>query len=337
MHRERVLSCIQPTGDIHLGNYLGAVKEWGAMQANNDCIYGIVDLHALTSPCAQRDLKQQSLNMAMDLVACGIDPEKTILFVQSHVPEHAELCWILTSSTTFGELKRMTQFKAKARDETEDTESVNAGLLNYPILQAADILMYKAQKVPVGRDQQQHVELARDIARRFNSVFGETFVEPRAVVGRSASVRSLADPEKKMSKSLGEKHYVGLMESAESIERKITRAKTDCGAPEPNGLMSPGVENLFRVLAALDLATALELKEIYEDGKLMYSSLKRAVHRAVKEELAPIRERREELESSPDRVKEILRDGAKRAQAIAMGTMKEVREKVGVGVTQWWI
>ncbi len=327
MSRARVLSCIQPTGDVHLGNYIGAIKNWVSIQDSYDCIYGIVDYHAITTSYSPRNLRRQSLDMAMDLLACGIDPEKTILFVQSHVPEHMELCWILNAVTAYGDLTRMTQFKTKA----SETDFVNAGLFNYPILQAADILIYKARWVPVGRDQAQHVELSREIARKFNGIYGETFVEPEVLLTRGASIRSLADPERKMSKSHGEKHYIGLMEDEASIEKKVRRAVTDTGDLADDLYMSPGVENLFTILGVTDPTAVVELESLYRGGSLMYSDLKREVLRAILTELAPIREKKKDFESSPGQVAAILRQGAEKARQIAKMTMAEVREKVGVG------
>jgi len=327
MSKARVLSCIQPTGDVHLGNYLGAIKNWAGIQDDYDCIYGVVDYHAITADFDPSQLRKQSVNLAMDLIACGIDPERSILFIQSHVPEHTELCWVLFSSTAYGDLTRMTQFKTKA----EETEFVNAGLFNYPVLQAADILIYKPIYVPVGEDQRQHVELCREIARKFNATYGETFIEPGVLTTRGANIRSLADPEKKMSKSYGEKHSVGLFEDPESIHAKLKRAVTDTGPSEQGDFMSPGVDNLFTIIEAIDADKAAELMADYRAKSLQYSTLKEAAYEGIMAELAPIREKKKELLASPAKVEAILADGAERARTIARATMQEVREKIGVG------
>ena len=223
MAKKRVLSCIQPTGEIHIGNYFGAVKNWVDIQDKYDCTYGVVDLHAITMPYDPLELKENTYRMALDLMVCGLDPEKTVIFIQSLVPEHTELAWIFNCIASFGELTRMTQFK----DKTEQVETgrkgsfVSAGLFTYPILQAADILIYKADFVPVGRDQVQHLELSRNIAVRFNNQFGTYFPEPHPLLTETPKLVSLADPTKKMSKSLGDKHFVGLFEEEESIRKKI--------------------------------------------------------------------------------------------------------------------
>lgn len=326
MHKKRVLSCIQPTGDIHLGNYLGAVRNWVALQDTYDCVFGIVDYHAITGNVRGADLRERTLDMAKDLLACGIDPKKSILFVQSHVPEHTELCWVLNAVTAYGDLTRMTQFKAKAAE----TDFVNAGLFNYPVLQAADILIYKAEKVPVGEDQRQHIELAREIARKFNSIYGEVFVEPGILTTDAASIRSLADPERKMSKSFGEHHYIGLRESPQQIEAKVKQAVTDSGSTESVG-MSPGVENLFTILHAIAQPQAEALEREYHEGTLQYSKLKTTVSQAILRELAPVRKAREALDQDPGYVAETLRAGARAAREIAAATMSEVRRRVGVG------
>jgi tryptophanyl-tRNA synthetase len=328
--KKRVFSGIQPTGTLHVGNYFGAVRNWAAMQDEYDCVIGIVDYHAITIEVDPKGLRSAACAMALDLMACGVDPERTILLVQSDVPIHTELGWILGCVTSFGDLSRMTQFK----DKSTDRDFVSAGLFTYPVLQAADILLYKAHGVPVGEDQVQHLELSRRIARRFNGRFGETFPEPEPIVGRGARIMSLSDPSKKMSKSAGEQHYVGVLEDEASIRKKVRSAVTDTGG-EAGSEMSPGVANLFEILELSaeivgDASVVAELRAEHEAGTLMYSRLKDATFEHLMGVLRPIQQRRAELEASGT-VVDILRDGARRAQAIAEVTIAEVREKVGLG------
>ena len=330
MMAKRIFSGIQPTGTLHVGNYFGAVRNWAAMQDDYECIIGIVDYHAITIEVDPETLRSASRAMALDLLACGIDPERTILFIQSDVSTHTELGWILGCVTSFGDLSRMTQFK----DKSADRDFVSAGLFTYPVLQAADILLYKAQGVPVGEDQVQHLELSRRIARRFNGRFGETFPEPKPIVGRGARIMSLSDPSKKMSKSAGETHYVGVLEDEASIRRKVRSAVTDTGG-EAGTDMSPGVANLFEILELSaeivgDRSIVAELRADHEAGSLMYSRLKNETFERLMDVLRPIQLRRAELEAS-GAVEEILRDGARRAQAIADTTIAEVRDKAGLG------
>ena len=329
---QRIFSGAQPTGTLHIGNYLGAIRHWTSLQDGHECIYCVVDYHALTTPddVDPEKLRTASTVMALDLMACGIDPERSILFVQSAVPEHTELAWILGCVTSYGDLTRMTQFK----DKSAKAQFVSAGLFNYPVLQAADILLYRADGVPVGEDQVQHVELSRRIARRFNAYFGETFPEPEPIVGKTgARIVSTADPTRKMSKSEGEMHYIGVMESEDSIRKKIRSAVTDTGLT-PGTAMSPGVANLFDIL---ELATALSgersladgLRADFEAGNLMYARLKDVVFEQLMHVLRPLQERRAELEAS-GKVAEILAAGAEKARAIARETMRTVRERVGL-------
>ena len=328
--RERVFSGIQPTGELHLGNYFGAVVNYVRLQEEYDCIYSIVDYHAITEDYDPKLLPQRTLAMAADLLACGIDPERAILFVQSHVPEHTELAWIFNCFTSFGDLSRMTQFK----DKSQRQEFVNAGLFDYPVLQAADILLYRASKVPVGEDQVQHLELARRIARRFNSRIGDFFPEVEPILSEAPRLMSPADPAQKMSKSLGEKHYIGLMEPEDSIYEKIKTAVTDIG---PRGEeMSPGVKNLFLILKlSADSSLYKDLEREYQTGTLRYVRLKEAVFESLMQRIRPIRERRRELENDLDHVKRILQEGEERARAVAQANMREIRRLVGVGPELW--
>ena len=329
----RVFSGIQPTGTLHIGNYFGAVRNWVSMQHELESIICIVDYHAITVDVDPATLRQASLDMAIDLIACGIDPEKTILFVQSDVPEHTELAWILGCVTSFGDLSRMTQFKDKSSKEA----FVSSGLFTYPVLQAADILLYLADGVPVGEDQVQHLELSRRIARRFNSRFGDTFPEPQPVVGeKGARIMSLSDPTAKMSKSAGEAHYVGVMEEEDSIRRKVRSAVTDMGL-EAGDAMSPGVANLFEILELTAEATAGsavvdELRAAFTDGTLMYSKLKDTVYEQLMDVLRPIQQRRAALAASGEAI-DMLRLGQDRARTIARETISRVRSVVGLGTS----
>ncbi len=327
---KRVFSGIQPTGTLHIGNYLGAIRNWVDLQRGHDCIYCVVDYHAITIDVDPKELRAASRSMALDLLACGVDPERSILFVQADVPQHTELSWILGCVTSYGDLARMTQFK----DKSEKQEFVSAGLFTYPILQAADILIYKALGVPVGEDQVQHLELSRRIARRFNARFGELFPEPEPIVTKGARIMSLADPASKMSKSAGPTHYVGVMEAESSIRKKVRSAVTDVGLT-PGEAMSAGVANLFLILEIAcetlgDAATVSELKAEFADGRLLYSQLKDTTFERLMGVLRPIQERRARIAAAGD-VDDILADGARRASAIASQTMREVRDKVGLG------
>ncbi|RLE28067.1 tryptophan--tRNA ligase [Candidatus Acetothermia bacterium] len=322
----RIFSGIQPTGVVHLGNYFGAIRQWVELQEGNECIYCIVDYHALTNESMRPEvLRQARRELALDLIACGIDPERTILFVQSDVPEHTELCWILGCVTSYGDLTRMTQFKQKAAEQ----EFVNGGLFYYPVLQAADILLYLADHVPVGEDQLQHLELSRRIARRFNHRFGELFPEPQPIIGKGARIMSLADPARKMSKSYGPEHYLGLMEPEESIKKKIRSAVTDIGL-KPGQAMSPGVANLFTILELVAPQEVVEgLRREHAEGKLLYKHLKDVLYEHLMQTLNPIRERRAELAARGD-IDEVLAAGADRARAIAREVLGEVRARVGL-------
>ncbi|HCP31852.1 TPA: tryptophan--tRNA ligase [Candidatus Acetothermia bacterium] len=326
----RIFSGIQPTGTLHIGNYFGAIRNWAALQADHDCVYCIVDYHAITIDIDSKALRAASRAMALDLMACGIDPKRSILFIQSSVPEHAELAWILGCVTSYGDLARMTQFKEKSAGR----KFISAGLFNYPILQAADILLYKAQGVPVGEDQVQHLELSRRIARRFNARFGEFFPEPEPIVEeKGGRLKSLADPTKEMSKSAGEPNYIGVMEEESSIRKKVRSAVTDTGLVAGEE-MSPGVANLFEILELAtelsgDLSIVVELHADFKAGKLMYSRLKEVVFDSLMDVLRPIRQRRAELEAS-GKVEEILASGTKKASAIARENIARVREMVGL-------
>jgi tryptophanyl-tRNA synthetase len=332
MSKKRVLSCIQPTGEIHIGNYFGAVKNWVDIQEKYDCIYGVVDLHAMTMPYDPKMLPQNTTQMFIDLLACGIDPEKSVLFVQSLVPQHTELTWILNCVASYGELSRMTQFKDKT-DQLEDgggkSGFISAGLFTYPVLQAADILVYKADFVPVGKDQEQHLELSRNIAVRFNNSYGKYFPEPAPLFTEVQKLMSLADPSKKMSKSLGDKHFISLFESEDSIRKKVKSAVTDVGA-QP-GKMSPGVANLFTIIKACGNSADWDLlKEHYEAGTLKYSDLKGITAETLVNTLRPFREKRSELNSDRTKIKAMMNDLSAVARAYASKVLADVKELTGL-------
>jgi len=334
-NRPKVLSCIQPTAEMHIGNYFGAVANWVALQETHNCIYGVVDLHAMSMPYDPEELRTNTDRMVIDLLACGIDPAKSILFVQSLVPEHTELCWILSCFCPFGELRRMTQFKEKSEQlEGQTSEQfVSAGLFTYPVLQAADILIYQAEYVPVGKDQEQHLELSRTLARRFNSQFGVIFPEPRPLFTETPKIMSLADPDKKMSKSLGARHYIGLFEAEQSIRDKIKSAVTDSGDLPPGTEMSPGVANLFEILGACGKhAEASALMSDYNSGKRQYSELKAAVATALVELTGRLRQRRDEILSDAPAAKVKLLEMTEKAREIARENIRKVRTVVGLPV-----
>ena len=325
MHK--VFSGIQPTGSLHLGNYLGAVKNWVDLQKRPDfdCIYCVVDYHAITVGYETPEFSDRTLNMARDLLACGLDPEHSIIFAQSQIPEHLELGWIFqATASTYGELQRMTQFKSKS----EKQSFVSAGLFTYPVLQAADILLYNADRVPVGEDQVQHLELTREISRRFNNRFGETFPEVEPLLTQAPRILSLRDPAQKMSKTAGEGHYLSLDADEKEVRNMVKRAVTDVG-PAEEGKMSPGVTNLFTILKALDGETEhATLMTDYKAGSLRYSDLKGAVSDVVWNKVAEIQAGKEAF--PPDKVRDVLTAGAAKARPIAQAKVAEVRKKIGL-------
>ncbi len=328
--RKRVLSGIQPSGVSHIGNYLGAIRNWVLQQDIYDNVFCIVNLHAITLPTDPTTLLENTLTMANTLLAAGIDPKRSILFVQGDVREHTELCWMLNSVTQYGELRRMTQFKDKAGGAEE---GVSAALFDYPVLQAADILLYDADLVPVGEDQRQHVELTRDVAIRFNSRYGETFVVPAAdIKAEGAKVMALDDPTKKMSKSSASVgSYIALTDTADEISRKIKRAVTDSGGEVRASADKPAITNLLTMHALLSGSGIPELEEHFS-GK-GYGALKAEVAEVVVTALRPIQERLAELSSDPDGTIAILADGAQRARDRACRKMALVRERMGLELT----
>ena len=323
----RIFSGIRPTGNIHLGNYLGAVKQWIELQENNECIFCIVDLHAITTPYDPKELKKNIIDAASIYLAAGVNPEKSVIFVQSDVKEHTELAWLFETITPMGELNRMTQFKEKSK---QHKEYVNSGLLNYPILMAADILLYKSNGVPVGKDQEQHVELTRTIARKFNQKFGGVFAEPETILPKAgAKIMSLTDPKKKMSKSDDPKSYISLFDSPEDITKKIMASATDSGKDIIyNVTKKPGISNLLTIYSLLAEKTTQDIEKEFK-GK-GYGDFKKSLAQVVVNYLEPFRRKQKELQTRDVYVQEILNQGASRAKTIAETTMQEVREKMGL-------
>lgn len=329
--RKKVLSGIQPTGHMHFGNYFGAVKNWVDLQEHYDCVYCVVDYHAMTMPYNPRKLAESSWDLVFNLLAVGVKPE--YLFIQSLVPEHAELCWIFNCFTSYGLLTRMTQFKDKSVQSQEDGGEgfISAGLFDYPVLQAADILIYRADYVPIGKDQEQHLELTRNIAQRFNNQVGkEYFILPEPLFTKVLKVRSTADPERKMSKSLGEKHYINVFEDENRLRKQIRSAVTDTG-DTPAGQMSPGVENLFLLLEASGKMEAHDsLLETYRAGTLKYVDLKEAVADALVELSSAFRQRKAELLANKKEVKNQIKASSAEIRLRAQETVREVKELVGL-------
>lgn len=323
--KQTLFSGIQPTGEMHIGNYLGALKQWAELQDEYQAIFAVVDLHSLTEDFDPQSKKEQILNTAMDVLAAGIDHKKAVFFIQSQVKEHAELAWILNCITPVAELERMTQYKDKARVQKQN---INMGLFDYPVLMAADILLYHGEIVPVGEDQVQHVELARKIAKKFNNKFGEYFKEPKTKLTRAARIMSLAEPAKKMSKSFGPKSYIALNDRAEVIKDKISKAVTDTGGQRGKA----GGRNLLDLFCALvdDEGIISKFEEDYKNGELQYAKLKPMLANVLISALKPIQARRQELENNRNWVAQVLADGAERAQKIAQKTMGEVRKLVGL-------
>lgn len=325
---KRVFSGVQPTGNIHLGNYLGALKQFVELQEDNECIYCIVDEHAITVPQDPKELKKHILDVAALYLAVGLDPKKSIIFVQSQVSGHAELGWILTCCANTGELFRMTQFKAKSQGK----ESVGAGLLTYPTLMAADILLYDTDIVPVGNDQKQHIELTRDLAIRVNHHYGKTFVVPDGrFMKEGARIMALDDPTSKMSKSAENIHSrISLLDEPSKIKKSIMKATTDSdGIVKFDAENKPGISNLLNIYSALSEKTVAELETMYE-GK-GYGDFKKDLVEVTIDALAPIKQRYQEIRESKELI-EILNDGAQKADAIAQETMKRVRKNFGLGI-----
>ncbi len=328
VQRRRVFSGIQPSGNFHIGNYLGAIRNWVAQQSASDNVFCIVDLHALSLPTTREGLRRNIQDLANVLLAAGLDPDQSIIFVQSDVPEHPELCWLLNSVTQFGELRRMTQFKDKSGGQDE---SVSAALFDYPVLQAADILLYDTELVPVGEDQKQHVELTRDIAARFNSRYGQTFVLPEAdIKPDGARIMALDDPTKKMSKSAASpNNYIALTDDADTIRRKIRRAVTDSGSDVTSGRDKPALSNLLTIYGLFSGESVSTLEERYAGRG--YGAFKGDLAEVVVDALAPIQRRLVELAADPDVARRVLAGGAERARERASAKMEIVRNRMGLG------
>jgi tryptophanyl-tRNA synthetase len=329
MPQPRVFSGIQPTADsFHLGNYLGALRQWVTLQDTHDTIYCVVDLHAITLPQPPADLRRRTRIAAAQLFAAGIDPDRSIVFVQSHVPEHTELTWVLSCLTGFGEASRMTQFKDKAAKGGADAASV--GLFTYPILMAADILLYDADQVPVGEDQRQHLELTRDLAQRFNHRFGPTFVVPGPyILPEVAKITDLQDPSIKMSKSASSPQgIIDVLEDPKSVERKIMRAVTDAeGEVRADEQAKPGVTNLLRIYSALAGEPIAALEQRYAGSG--YGAFKKDLAGVVVGAFTPLRERTEKLLANESELDQLLAIGAAKARELAVPTMERVRDRVG--------
>jgi tryptophanyl-tRNA synthetase len=325
---KRVFSGVQPTGNIHIGNYLGALKQFVELQEDNDCIYCIVDLHSITLPQDPKTLRKNILDVAALYLSVGLDPKKSIIFVQSMVPGHTELAWILTCNSYTGELSRMTQFKQKSRD----SESAPAGLFTYPILMAADILLYDTDVVPVGNDQKQHIELTRDLAERVNNKYGEVFVVPDGrFLKEGARIMALDDPTSKMSKSAENVHSrISLLDDANKIKKSIMRATTDSeGSIRMDVENKPGISNLLNIYSAFSGMPVPEIEKRYEGRG--YGDFKKDLVEVVTEAILPIQERYREIRESKELV-DILKDGAEKANAMAEKTIKRVKEHFGLGL-----
>lgn len=324
--KKRVLSCIQPSGMLTLGNYLGALKNWLAMQEQFDCTYAVADLHAITVRQDPQKFKGQIYSTYALLLALGLDPRKSTIFIQSHLPEHTALTWLLSSCTQFGELSRMTQFKAKS---AVHTDNINVGLFAYPVLMAADILLYQPDFVPVGADQKQHLEIARDIAIRFNRLYGDVFKVPEPYIATvAARVMSLQDPTKKMSKSdENVNSFVAILDDRDTVIRKFKRAVTDSDACVRFSEDKPGVSNLITIYSAVTGKSVRDIEREF-DGK-GYGEFKIAVGEAVADELAPIKEKYEQIITDKAELERIFRDGDARAEKIARKTYFKAMKKMG--------
>lgn len=321
-----IFSGIQPTGTPTLGNYIGALKNWAKLQDDYNSIFCVVDMHAITVRQVPAELRAQTLNMYALLLACGIDPKKSIAFIQSHVPQHAELGWVLSCNTQFGELSRMTQFKDKS---AKNAQNINAGLFTYPSLMAADILLYQADLVPIGADQKQHLELARDVAHRFNTAYSDTFTIPDGYIPTTgARVMSLADPTKKMSKSDDNVNgFISVLDEPNTIIKKFKRAVTDSDTDVRYADGKDGINNLIAIYSVVTGKAFVDIEK--EFSGLGYGTFKEAVGTAVAEHLAPVREKYLEFSKDKAYLEECYKLGAERASALAMRTMQKVHRKIG--------
>ena len=326
--KKRIFSGVQPSGNLTIGNYLGAIKNWIPMQEEFECLYCVVDLHTLTVRQNPAELRQRSLNLLALYMACGLDPQKSILFLQSHVSAHSELAWILNCYTYMGELNRMTQFKDKS---AKHADNINAGLFAYPVLMAADILLYQTDLVPIGQDQKQHLEITRDIAERFNNVYGDTFTIPEPYIPKiGAKIMSLQEPEKKMSKSdENENAYVFILDQEDTILRKFKRAVTDSEREiRYDEVNKPGVSNLISIYSAVTGKTFSDIEKEF-DGR-SYGDLKETVGQSVAEMLRPVQQKYNDLTANKDYLNSILKDNSEKAAYMARKTLSKVQRKIGL-------
>ena len=324
--KKRVLSCIQPSGLLTLGNYLGALKNWTEMQYEFDCTYAVADLHAITVRQEPAKLRSQIYSTFAILLALGIDPEKNTVFIQSQVPEHTALSWLLSCYTQFGEMSRMTQFKDKSK---KHPDNINVGLFSYPVLMAADILLYKSDLVPVGEDQKQHLEIARDIAVRFNNIYGDVFTVPEAYIPKAgARIRSLQDPSKKMSKSDDNVNaWIAILDGRDDIIRKFKRAVTDSGSEVRMAEDKPGISNLITIYSAVTGKSTADVEREFEAKG--YGDFKLAVGEAVADALAPIKQKHDEIIKDKKAMEQLYKAGAEKAEYVARKTYFKAMKKVG--------
>lgn len=326
MERKVVFSGVQPSGGLTIGNYIGAIKNWISLQDEYDCYYSIVDLHAITVPQEPKDLRKNTLEVLAIYLASGLDPEKSTIFIQSHVPAHPELTWVLNSISHMGQLSRMTQFKEKSK---KTKENLNAGLFTYPVLMASDILLYQTDLVPVGEDQKQHLELARDLAERFNNRYSPTFKVPEPLIKKEgAKIMSLQDPESKMSKSdENENGYILILEKPDDIRRKIKRAVTDSIGEVKYNDEQLGIKNLMNIYSVFTGESIERIENKYEG--VGYGKFKEDVAEVVVEGLSPIQEKYDDLMKNKDYLEKVYKEGAEKANYVAMKTLRKVYKKVG--------
>jgi len=323
----RIITGIRPTGQLHIGNYLNTVKQYIKLQKENECIFSIVDLHGITTPYNSKTYSEEVMDKAIDILAAGIDPQKCIVYIQSDVKEITELAYLLSVVTPAGDLKRMTQFKEKSK---KNPKNVNAALLNYPILMASDILIYKADVVPVGKDQHQHIELARTIAKKFNYQFGETFKIPKALTLKtSAKIMSLQEPKRKMSKSDPPQAQINLFDESEILRKKIKTAVTDTGKTiKYDPVKKPGISNLLTIYSLFSNKSIKELEKEFK-GK-GYTDFKKSLTKTLINEFESFRKKRKELVARKEYVREILDQGAKKARVLAEYTLQDAKKKMGI-------
>lgn len=322
-----IFSGIKPSGDLTLGNYLGAIKNWTKLQEEYECYFCVVNLHAITVSQSPAELRRRTLEILAIYIAAGINPDTNTLFIQSHVPAHCEASWLLTCNSYMGELSRMTQYKDKSKNSGE---SIGAGLFNYPVLMAADVLLYQTDVVPVGVDQVQHLELARDLAERFNRLYSPTFVIPEAYVGKTrAKIMDLQNPEKKMSKSENNPNgYILIMDPPEVIRKKVSRAVTDSLGVVKYNDDQLGVKNLITILSTITGMTIEEIEEKYEG--LGYAEFKKDVGEAIVSELEPVQKKVKELLENKDYLEEIYKKGSEKANYVATKTLRKMQKKIGL-------